>query len=193
MDIVISSVKCQSVLLHLDDIFILSKSLDDHSNPLRPVLNLLTTQVSKGIEKCEFFTNCINYLAFHIKTVCLELSSHTIDEIKGLQVPSIIMKKHFFYGLSMIFCLFVPNFARIVPSFNCNFRIDEHCTYPEYLGDELVALHTQRDKLLRPSVLALPRLQETYAVDNDACNGQFGGVLPQEQPDGDSMVIGHWS
>jgi hypothetical protein len=56
-----------------------------------------------------------------------------------------------------------------------------------------VAFNLLRDRLLKPPILALPRSEGGLWLDTDASDGQLGCCLIQEQPNGKSLPLGHWS
>lgn len=46
---------------------------------------------------------------------------------------------------------------------------------------------------MSPPILAMPKLKGKYIIDTDRCDGKFGCVLLQEQPEGIDRPIGYWS
>lgn len=70
------------------------------------------------IEKCEFFTNRIDYIGHFIKLGWFEFRSHTIDVIHGVQAPFIFSELLSSLDLCNIFRRFVPILAGIAARLN---------------------------------------------------------------------------
>lgn len=54
-------------------------------------------------------------------------------------------------------------------------------------------MHMLQDKVMSPSVLALPYGGGQFTLDTDACNVQIGCVLLQDQPDQTKRPVDYWS
>lgn len=97
----------------------------------------------------------------------------------------------------MVFCnvswRVVPNLVRIDALLNRRLQKYELAPFEKFDGCKLVALQTLQDTLLKPSVLAFPRLTRAYTLDTDACSHQACCFLLQPQPEARGKPIGYLS
>lgn len=79
---------------------------------VRQVLMLLQdAAVTLQRKKCEVFTNGTENLGHIIRPGCIEVSTRTIDAIRGLKYRSRVKERQWFLGLSNVIRLFVTNSA----------------------------------------------------------------------------------
>lgn len=58
---------------------------------------------------------------------------------------------------------------------------------------EVKAVDQLDEKLITPSVLALPHLNGYYTINTDSCYSNVGYVLLQEQRGNELKSVGYWS
>lgn len=89
MDVLLTKVKWQFTLVFIDDIIILSQSLEEHIRHFQLVLKLLhDAGLTLKLKKGKFFTVCIDYLGHVIRTGHFEWSTETIDAECRLEHPT---------------------------------------------------------------------------------------------------------
>lgn len=114
MDIVLSSLKWQFVLVYHHGIVKFSKTPDEYIDQVRQVLRLLNdTPLTYQLKKCEFLTNRLYYHGQIIKPGRLGFSSHTVGVTDSLQAPYKITKFCSFLRLCNVFWRILPSSARI--------------------------------------------------------------------------------
>ena len=88
----------------------------------------------------------------------------------------------------------MKNFARIAAPLNKKLHKDEPKVFGALSEEEFEAFATLRESLLKPPILALPKVGKHYILETDACNEQVGCILLQEQETAkDYRPIGYWS
>lgn len=103
-DVILSAVKWQSALVYTDDIAVFLKSLEKHMVHVSNVLKLISdADVTLKLKKCRFFAKNIDYLEHVIRQRRLEITSHTTDAIRKLQLPTFLTKIGFFHGVCNVF------------------------------------------------------------------------------------------
>ena len=92
------------MVVFLDDILIYSRTLDDHSQRVRFVLqSLQEIQFYAKISKCEVFKKFINYLDHLITERGVEIDPSCIEEVKIWLAPYTIIKLRSFLGFVDLF------------------------------------------------------------------------------------------
>lgn len=118
MDVMLSTVKWQYDLLYLDDIETFSRSLHDHLNHTRLVLQLLIDAgFTLKLKKCASFTNTIDYLNLVIRPGQLEVSNYTANAIRELNIPTTVTELRSFLNFCSVFRSFVSFLQEVFPSY----------------------------------------------------------------------------
>lgn len=100
MNIVLSTVNWQFALVYLDDVIMFWRSVEDHLDHLRTVLELLPrAEVSSKLKTCFFFEDRIDYLGHVIPPARLGISTKATDEIHGLKHDTTVTEIKSFLGL----------------------------------------------------------------------------------------------
>ena len=67
MDIILSEVRWESVIVYLDDVIIFSRTFEDHVKHLEVVLNKLhEAGATLKFSKCHFFRRSVDYLGHKV-------------------------------------------------------------------------------------------------------------------------------
>lgn len=112
-------------------------------------------------KKCTLFTNRINYLGHVLRPNRLEVSNHTADAIRELNVPTTVTELRSFLELSNMLRRFVPNFAGIVSPLFKWFKKNQDKELGTLNEEELNAFGNLKEKLISPPVLTLPKRENT--------------------------------
>ena len=166
------------VSVYLDDILVFSRSLEDHLNHLRIVINRL---VEVGLKlkpaKCHFAKKELEY---PVTREGLKTNPRLIEAVREFPTPKNVQDVQRFLGLSSYYRRFIRNFARIAAPLHQLTRKDVKFHWSAECGtvfQELKALLTSAP------VLAYPNFDREFTLETDASVQGLGAVLSQIQPD----------
>lgn len=145
MEIKLSSLKEQFLLVYLHDVVIFLRSLNQHLQPIRTVLRLLSRAgVSLTLTKYFSFEDCIEYLGHVIQPCTLRISTEAGDAIDGLQYPINLTEFSSFLCLCNGFRRLKPKFARIGTLVVCKLEMDQpfHFGQPNKTVIEALETHS---------------------------------------------------
>ncbi|KAL4360597.1 hypothetical protein GQ457_04G020450 [Hibiscus cannabinus] len=153
-------------VVYFDDILIYSKTLQDHVEHLRSVLQTLREErLFRNIEKCVFFTDKLTFFGYIV----------SFQEWPRLTTISQVRS---FHGLASFYHRFVPHFSSItVPLIGI---IKKNLVFS--LGKEQEdAFLKIKDCLTKGSVLALPDFNKMFEIECDASGVGIGAGMSQKR------------
>lgn len=107
------------VVVYFDDILIYSKSIAEHLDHLKKVLDVLRAeQLFANFAKCAFYTDKVVFLGFVVSGHGIEVNDSKIDAIKNWPVPINVSQVRSFHGLAGFYRRFVRNFSTITTLLN---------------------------------------------------------------------------
>lgn len=156
VDVTLSKVTWKYVLVYSVNIFIFSKTPEEHIEHTAMLLQVFrdTGIVLKPL-KCAFLTNRIDYLGLIICPGWLEVAIHTADIIHGRATSTTATEPGPSLVLCNVFRRLVPNFARIVSFLSRRLQKAQAEDLAFLEEDQLQALYTLKEKLISPLVLTL--------------------------------------
>ncbi|GBG88525.1 hypothetical protein CBR_g47995 [Chara braunii] len=103
------------VLVNLDDILVYSRSLEDHLEHLRRVLETLRrTKYKANHDKCEFVWQELEYLGHFVTPEGISLLSDKIQAIQEWSEPRNVTDARSFLGLAGYYQRFIKGYSKIV-------------------------------------------------------------------------------
>ncbi|KAK8684243.1 hypothetical protein V6N13_040273 [Hibiscus sabdariffa] len=166
-------------VVYFDDILIYSKTLQDHVEHLRAVLQTLREEKLFGnLEKCVFCTNKLTFLGYIVSSKGVEVDPEKIKAIQEWPRPTSITQVRSFHGLASFYRRFVPNFSSITAPLTG--IIKKNSTF-SWGNEQEEAFLNIKDCLTRAPVLALPNFDKTFEIECDASGVGIGVVLMQER------------
>jgi hypothetical protein len=109
----------KSVVVYFDDIFIYSKSLDEHIEHLRDIFCALReAHLFANLEKCTFCTDRVAFLGYVVTPQGIEVDEAKIEVIKSWLIPATLAQLRSFLGLVEFYRCFVRDFSTIAAPLN---------------------------------------------------------------------------
>jgi hypothetical protein len=144
--------------------------------------------LSLELPKCKIFRDTVSYLGNFIRPGKLEVAVINTEALKGAKPPTNQTQLRSFLGLCNVYRRFIPGFSKIAGPLNALLRKGESPNLGMLNEEQLQSFNSSREKLLHPPVLALPKRDGRFILDNDASGDQIGGCLFQEQFDGTHSI-----
>ena len=170
------------VTVYIDDILVYSKTLEQHLDHLKVVMDrLIQAGLKLKPSKCLFVRKEVNYLGHVITPKGLKVSDQHVTAVKDFPAPSNVKEVRQFLSLSSFYRKFIPSFAKLAQPLhsltkkNVQFKWTEDCQQ---------AFEVLKRKLTEAPVLAYPNFSTGFTIETDASYSGLGTILSQEQEDG---------
>jgi hypothetical protein len=165
------------VIVFIDDILVYSKSLEEHEDHLRIVLQILRDKkLYAKLKKCEFWLNQVVFLGHVVSKDGITVDPSKIEAVVSWDRPTNVSEVRSFLGLAGYYRRFVEGFSRIAASLthltrkNAKFEWKEEC---EKSFQEL------KQRLVTAPVLTIPSSSGGFVIYSDASRKGLGCVLMQ--------------
>ena len=190
MEVVLSGLHWQTLLVYLDDIVVFGKSFQDELERLREVLKRMRGAGLKlSPQKCHLFRREVRFLGHVVSNKGVSTDPSKTEAVDTWPVPRNKKELRSFLGLCTFYRKFVKDFATIAAPLhwltkdNVEFSWDEKCT---------AAFKHLKHVLTHSPVLAYPNPDAEFILDTDASSCGIGAVLSQNT-DGVERVIAYYS
>ena len=165
-------------VVYFDDILIYSKSLIDHVQHLRSVLDVLRNEkLYANLQKCTFCTNKVVFLGFVVSADGLEVDKEKVKAIEEWPRPTSISQVRSFHGLASFYRRFVPNFSTLAAPLTAVIKKNSSFFWRE---EQEESFNLIKDRLINAPLLTLPDFNKVFEVECDASGLGIGAVLSQE-------------
>jgi hypothetical protein len=172
------------VVVYLDDICIMSRSLEEHAHHVQLAFQLLRKHsFFVDRKKCYFCKSQVSQLGHVVSSEGLRVGPAKTALVRGWPRPTSLRELQSFLGLASYFRRFIPGYSTIVapltsitssssPPFNFQcWPVD--C--PQYVAFEAI-----KQALTSPPLLAFPDPSKQFEVRSDASLHGIGAVLLQD-------------
>jgi len=194
IDMILSGVKWQNVLVYLEDLIIFSSDAESHLSHLGTVLTLLGKHgVALKAQKCHLFSSKVEYLGHVVRPGLLSVNEKNLKDIKKAVFSKTQTQLRSFLGLCNVNRRFTVDFAKTAKPLNDlnNVKLPKRLSPPT--PEEQAALDKLREQLCHPPILSIQRKEGKNIIDVDASYDQLGCCLLQQQPDEKYLPVGCFS
>ncbi|GAB2279375.1 hypothetical protein Dimus_039348 [Dionaea muscipula] len=166
------------VVVYFDDILIYSKSLDEHVEHLKTVLETLRKeQLYANVKKCVFCTNKLVFLGFVVSAQGIQVDEEKIRAIQDWPSPTNVSQVRSFHGLASFYRRFVKDFCTIVVPLTEVIKKNVEFKWGE---EQERAFQVLKGKLTNAPLLSLPNFDKPFEIECDASGVGVGAVLSQD-------------
>ena len=166
------------VVVYFDDILVFSKTMKEHINHVKFVLQTLRKEsLYANLKKSTFGIDKVVFLGFIVSSKGVHVDETKIEAIKTWPQPTNLQQVRSFLGLAGFCRRFVKDFSTIAAPLHALSKKNAPFVWGSLQStafDELKSL------LTHAPILALPNFDKTFEVHCDASGTGIGGVLMQE-------------
>ncbi|KAF8088704.1 hypothetical protein N665_0532s0064 [Sinapis alba] len=167
------------VVVYFDDILVYSKSLEEHIDHLRSVLDVLRKeQLFANLKKCTFCTDNLVFLGFVVSADGVKVDQEKVRAIQEWPIPKTISEVRSFHELAGFYRRFVKDFSTIAAPLTEVIKKEVGFKWGEA---QEIAFQCLKEKLTHAPLLILPDLNKTFEIECDASGIGVGAVLMQEK------------
>ncbi|KAJ9519470.1 hypothetical protein QJQ45_000563 [Haematococcus lacustris] len=172
----------QCALVYLDDILVMSKSVDEHLKHLRKVFDLLRlNKLFAKQSKCEFMRSTLKFLGHVIFAGAIAVDPEKIKSISSWPVPQSLQQLQSFLGAANFVRKFVHNFSVLAaPLTDLCGKAGDSFLWHNWPADELKAFASLKAAVAQVPMLRLPDHTQPFQVYCDASLQGVGAVLMQD-------------
>ena len=190
MDLVMSGLTYESVLVYLDDLIIIGSSFEQLAERLEVVLaRLRAANLKLNYKKCELFKRKVYFLGHVVSGAGIEVQPEKVEAVSNWPTPTNVPELRSFLGLASYYRRFIDSFSVIAAPLYQLLRKNSRFTW---FDEQQVAFEQLKVALTTAPVLGSPRSEGTFFMDTDASERGLGVVLSQEQ-DGNERVLAYAS
>src|SRR6202051_2999603 len=170
------------VIVFIDDILIYSKTLADHTQHLRQVLQVLRDKQSYAkLSKCEFFKREIGLLGHVINEPGIKMESSKVNAVCNWPVPKNVHELRSFLGLAGYYRRFVKDFSMIASPLTALLHKNQKYEWGAEQDNAFAAL---KQAVSSAPILIITDPQLPYTVVTDASGYAIGAALCQDHGNG---------
>lgn len=170
------------VRVYMDDVIIFSKTLEEHLDHVRLVLERIAKHKLKiKVSKCSFAQDEVSLLGHIVGKDGVRTDPKKLEAIQKLEVPKTVTQIRSFLGMAGYYRRFIYGYADIAAplheatSKNVRYSWDER---------KQQAFEKLKEALISPPVLSYPDFEKPFIVETDASKVAVGAVLCQRGEDG---------
>ena len=165
------------VVVFLDDILVYSRSLEEHAEHLRIVLQTLRdNQLFAKLSKCQFWLRQVPFLGHIVSGEGISVDPAKVVAVRDWPVPKSASDIRSFLGLAGYYRKFVKDFAKISGPLTKLTRKGEKFVWSNACEQAFVELKT---RLTTAPVLTVPSGTGEFVIHCDASGRGLGAVLMQ--------------
>ena len=167
-------------LFVFDNILVYSKSVEEHEEHVRKVLEILRQhKLYAKRRKCTFFTPQIEYLGFIVTQDCIIVDPAKVKDILEWPMPDSVKEIHGFLGITGWYRVFIKVYSLIATPLT-NF-LKKECKIT-WLLENQVSFDHLKAIISSETVLKLPNFNKPFEVSSLMLEKlALGGVLNQEE------------
>jgi hypothetical protein len=164
-------------IVFIDDILVYSKSVEEHEQHLRVVLEKLRAhKLCAKFNKCEFWLEKISFLGHILRAEGVEVDLGKVKTLSNWRQPTNVSEIRSFLDLAGYYQRFIEGFSKIAQPMMELLKKEKKFTWTESCERSFQEL---KRRLTTAPVLTLPDIQRDFVVYCDASRQGLGCVLMQ--------------
>ena len=191
MVVVLAGLARNCCLVHLDDVLVFGRSLNEHNENLSKVFKRLRAAGLKlKPKKCQIAVNEVVYLGHIVSAKGVRADPKKVPAVQEFPTPVDTRTLRSFLGLTSYYRRFVPGFASVAGRLQGLTKKD----VPFIWTTECQAAFSHLKNMLTSSpILTYPDFSQPFVLETDASGAGLGAVLAQKNADGTPRPIAYAS
>ena len=186
-----SSDGASCVSVYIDDVLIFSRSIEEHLEHLRAVLECIRGAGLKlKLSKCRLLREEVDYLGHMVTPDGLKPNCQLVEAVEEFPVPTTVRQVRRFVGLVSYYRKFIASFARIAHPLYALTKKDVPFIWSSKCQ---AAFDVLKRQLVESPILVYPDFTKPFHLETDACAQGLGAVLSQLQSDGELHPVAYAS
>lgn len=186
MNKVIGNLRFDKVIIYLDDILIISETIEENLELLEKILQIFhNSGLTLNLKKCHFLKTELEFLGYKIKTNSIIPSEVKVKAVKDFPLPKTVHQLRQFLGLISYFRKFIRDCALLSSPLTRLLKKDVPWTWQD-IHDK--AFLTLKDKLSSDNVLTIFNPSKENVLYTDASRDGLAGILMQVTDEGEKPV-----
>jgi hypothetical protein len=166
------------VVVFIDDILIYSKSIQEHEQHLRVVLEKLRIhRIYVKFSKCEFWLERVDFLGHILTAEGVAVDPEKVEAVSNWQRPTNVSEIRSFLGLAGYYRRFIEGFSKIAQPMMELLKKEKKFAWTESCERSFQEL---KQRLTTTPVLTLPDIHRNFVIYCDASRQGLGCVLMQD-------------
>lgn len=180
-----------NVVVYVDDVLIMSNTVNEGLELLRQVLKTLTEAgFSINLKKCSFLDTEVEYLGRVVSAGQVRPSPRKVEALVNAPVPTNVRQVRQFLGLAGYFRRYIQGYSTLTA---CIAKLTKQGV-PFAWGPEQERVRQELiTKLTSEPILTIFDPKLATEVHTDASSNGYGAVLLQIRPDGRKQVVAYFS
>ena len=167
------------VRVYLDDVFVFSKTLEEHLRHLQQVFDVIDEAGLKlNLSKCSLAQAEIKLLGHVVDKRGIVVDPSKVEVIRNAPTPTTTTGLRSVLGLAGYYRRFICKFADIAAVLHAATSGNGRLKWTEEIQE---AFDELRIKLTSPPVLAYPDFEKPFVLETDASSVSVGAVLAQKK------------
>ena len=181
------------VTIYLDDISILSETVEEHIEHLRVVFDRLKRHgVKLRLDKCLWGVNSTEYLGFIVDKVGTKCKAKYVQKIMNVPIPNKKSGLKRFLGLVQFLHNYLPQMQDHIAILS-KLTSTSKPNIIEWTEDQKKAFYALKESVSNADYLVHPDIDKTFHVFTDASKYGIGGMLAQQNDAGEYQPIAYCS
>lgn len=186
-----SFIESGEILVYIDDILILSNTVEEGLSRLRKVLKTLTEAgFSINLRKCSFLSTKIEYLGRTISEGQVQPSKEKVRALVEAPIPKNVKQARQFLGLASYFRRYVPGFASLAAPIA---NLTKKAVAFVWGDDQDRARRNIIEHLISEPALATYDPKLPIEIHTDASSLGYGAVMFQVHESGHKRAVAYYS
>ena len=175
MNHVLRALFIKFVVVYFDDILIYSKSMEEHVDHLKSVIEVLRKEkLFANFKKCSFCNEKVKFLGYVVGANGIEVDKEKEKAIKERPTPNTIYEVRSFHGLASFYHRFIEDFSTTAAPLT---EVIKKTVGFKWGIEQDDAFQLLKDNLCTAPMFSLPKFSKTFEIECDASGIGIGVVL----------------